>query len=392
MHLSRTQRKFILLYARLIELYRTQERVEGGHIQLGGSPKGFYWRDDAGHEREIVELDYLKTHRTAAAPRPPEEDKAPHGSNRLPLQCLDDIIPFLFPARWLPSPVSNDRQGVFSFGENIGLSRGRARYMIDQEYARQVPTYSFATQSKKDAERFTAAHGGLYLLYRHDVNSVTRKAGDAQGLLVRAAISIRYPVPYSSRDTRNQGLRRVRCKVNLPSYNEARPALLYKYDGYVVPQRERWCWLLQARPVRDDSDISDLILMYTNTPTSRADGTPYPIQGVMMTQSQDGLVPTISKVVLFRLPGVKVQDTPVPQTVQHEVPEADLPKYLGAYQSMEPNDERSFMRSAPATIDLADRATWNLKEGEIDWDYQDAEAIKLLFQGGAPLNSDGLHE
>jgi hypothetical protein len=389
MHLTRTQRKFILLYARLMELYRSHEPVRGGHIELYGPPKAFVWRDSKGREREIVQLDYLKEHRTAAVPRRPHPDE--FDARRVPLDTLDEIIPDLFSNMPRGSaPVSNDRQGVFSFAENIGLSRGRARYIIDQEYARQVPSYSFATQSAADADRFTAAHGGLYLLYRHDINSVTYKTGNAQGLLARGALSIRYPVPYNARDSLGKGLRRVRCKLNLPSYNDERPAPIYKYDGYVVRRGERWCWLLQARPVRDESGFSDLILMYTNLPDGN---THAPIEGVMLTQNQeDDLVPTISKVVLCRIPGVRVETVHTHKEIVRDVGQTDLPRYLESYQAMTPFDERKFMRTTPATINLADGASWNKKADGIEWDYKDKDAIELLFQGGAPLNSAGLHD
>jgi len=74
MQLTRAERKLILLYARLVELYERNEPVGGGYFHIGGTPRAFFWKNGAGQELPIGGFDYIRDHRTAARPRDDSED------------------------------------------------------------------------------------------------------------------------------------------------------------------------------------------------------------------------------------------------------------------------------------------------------------------------------
>lgn len=374
MHLGRAQRKIILFHARLQELLCTGATIQRGRVEKSGEGDPiFVLNCGPGNEVKLVKVKDIRKH--CATVKPWSKT----------LEALDPVVTTLFPRGWKHSaPVSDPKKriGVFTFARKIGFDRPRARYILDYEYARQLPTFSAVTMERSKANDFVSSFGGLYYLYRHDLNEQTNKRNQPQGVLVRSTVSIRYPVPYAPKRTDKGNITRVRCKINIPSYDGI-SADLHKYDGYVSRGgRHWWNWLLQLRPKIDQrSDTEDLVLMYTEAGNSRREEDA-PTMGVMLTQNQeDKLAPTVSTIVLLRDSRYQVDYRKLDRCPP-EKRGPDFPEYLSNYYSLVPKDERDFMRKLPKVIDLSKSSRWA---------HTDRIAVGALFDGWDKVNRIGLH-
>lgn len=381
MYLGRAQRKIILLYARLFELAATGDPVNGGKVIKSDELFQFVTSQSSKQPRKnLVDLVEVRELQKQRAQRKPNAET---------LAALDRVVSLVFPTnpRTLHSISDPKRQlDVFSFAVRLGFTASRARYIIDYEYASQLPTYSAVTQSSARAREFCLKHGGLYSLYRHENNNVTRWNNEPHGVVTRSTLSIRYPVPYKAHEADGQGDSRVRCKLNVPGYGKRAPAV-YKYDGYVASNRHWSQFLLQGRPgMERNPDSEDLILMYMERFTDADDPT-RPRRGVILTQNQDDeLNPMVSTVVLIREPGYRVDTFDIPEPPRPKKKE-NLAAYYSSYFAIKNTDgvevdEQEFMRSRPRVIGLSDARSWS---------DTDAIAVQALFDGWSGLNIRGLH-
>jgi len=220
-------------------------------------------------------------------------------------------------------------------------------------------------------------------MYRHDRNSITDRHYGPLGIMTRATISIRYPVPYTPLASKSEGRSRIRCKLNIPATSErtdgSQPVEVYKYDGYVSRSGKYWQWVFQGRPDdRRQHRGDDMLLMYTKR--VRIENTSV-ITGVMLTQNQEkSAVPTVSTIVVIPDPGNESRVRKIIiRALKSSQQEA---KYLANYFELEGTSEGEFMRTLPRVIDLASSADL----GDVD-----KSALKLLFSGLSNVNTSGLY-
>lgn len=371
MHLPRFQHKVILLFARLMELKTTRAPIAGGYIALTeDAQKDFVLRTPAG-DHKLVGFKELELHRAVRKPQP--------GKN---LGNLDRVACLLFPDAWSDRhPVSADKVLLSAFSEGIGIDRGRSRYIIDHIHASELPTFSSVTQKAAPGRHFTERYGGLYYVYRLDENDATRNCGFPRGALVRATLSIRYPVPHKPHASERKGECRIRCKLTIPGYGPRWNGGPIFYDGYVGAKGPWHQFLLQARrdpTVPTPRPGDDLILMYTEALSDKTSGETTFTHGVMLTQNQEvNMVPTVSSVVIERQPDYKVK--------QHSI--SGLEKLDPAYEylrtlyrlekQLEPEDESVFMNT--------NAKVFSPHNTEV------TRAVVALFEGWGRLNKRGLY-
>ena len=365
MYLPHSQKKLILLSKRLEELAETGRKINSGFVAVVHTALGDQYRFSrkGAAPHDLFECRALQSHLT---------DQKPHEKTLL---IADESLLALYPKGWADDhPISGEATGVFEFANRIGYDNSHARYLIDVTCAAKLPSFSAVTLTNASARKFTEDFGGLYYLYRHDRNRRVRKAPYNEGILVRATLSIRYPVPIKSLGSNKKGQSRIRCKLNLPAYDRNRPAgsepEIYKYDGYVSKKGKWWQWIFQVRqsdPPRKP-DLIDLMLMYTESP-SNIEGFEI-LKGVMMTQNQGAdLRPTVSSVVLIRKPEFSVR-------YRDDKDSYDL---VGLRTN---SDEKDFMRKTSSILDLGNKAGWH-KHDEL--------ALLELFKGWDKINFRGLH-
>lgn len=371
MHLPKSQHKIMLLYARLMELQATHQMLPGvGYLSLTEDKKRSFIIHPEGAlagqwEPLRLSVDELKKH---CAVRKPQT-----GAKLAP---LDEIVLKLFPGDWSqPKPVSSDPVSLTEFGARIGLERGRSRYIIDYIHASELPTYSSVTQKAATAQRFAERYGGLYYVYRHDLNDVTKSIGFEHGAIARATLSIRYPVPYKPLSSARKGERRIRCKLTLPGYGRQRIGPIL-YDGYVGTKGPWHQFLFQAR--RDPEGAGkrrseDLILMYTEA-LADASAPDSITRGVMLTQNQEtDLTPTVSSVVIARQRDFRIKKETIKRLDSLDAEH----HYLRTFYKLIPEDESRFMnRNAKLFKPL---------------DPEVADVAMALFNGWSRLNVRGLH-
>jgi hypothetical protein len=382
MQLPKAQHKIMLLYARLIELGTTGETVGGIHNKgristAAGNKNGdpsFYFHPPREAQKELVGVRKLKM--LCAA-------RAPH--SKTTKKHLDDIVLELFPRQHHDDhPVSSDEVTVRAFADRIGFDRQRARFIIDSMRASELPTYNAVSQGWAPAERFAARYGGLYYLYRHDLNDHTRTNDAPAGVIVRATLSIRYPVPYRAYDAmKKRGESRIRCKLIIPAYGGRNASRSLSYDGFVGPKGRWHQFLFQARRNSKDPhtrEREDLILMYTEGLARPDEKEPRFTRGVMMTQNQEHeLTPTVSTIAIVRVPEHRIEKKSVPGLKRI----ADTHPYLDHYYRLTPQDEHDFMKDHAQIFHLDDLAT--TKKPEL------GAAARELFKGWPALNTYGLH-
>lgn len=379
MHLPRSQRKLIVLFTRFAELYKSKDPLPLGEVSVttDGEPHIVLLNKDKKIIEEFpVSERVLKKWRTKITP------------HKEKLQEIDATVIRWFPGKWkdITDPISDPEKKLplFKFAEKIGIDASKARYLIDRQFAHDLPTFSSLTSSNTIACNFVREFGGIYYLYRHDNNMQTRTRKFSQGVLLKCTVSIRYPVPYSPLDSERNGFSRVRCKVNIPSINRqlSEP---FKYDGYVSKKGKKWLhWLLQMRPDRstnnNDND-DDLVLMYTERPKPDTTGNIVAC-GIMVTQNQDkDLMPTISTICMIKEKNYKLNEEHVLSgTASASIKK--LSESSGTYFKGSPEDEKRIMRNKLAVIDLSASSTWN----EID-----KLAVEKIFYEGVKVNLKGLH-
>jgi len=361
---------------RLAELYHSQEPLALGQVSITNEGETFFILEKNGRivDDFPVSEKALKRWRTRITP---QKDK---------LQEIDETIMHWFQVDWEGNnhPISDpeNKLPLFRFAEKIGIDAAKARYIIDRQFAHDLPTYSSLTSSTKLACKFVEEFVGVYYLYRHDNISQTSFTNHPQGVLLRCTVSIRYPVPYSPHDSEKYGVSRVRCKINIPSMNShiSKP---FKYDGYVSKKGKNWWhWLLQMRPRGStNDDQEDLVLMYTEKPKTDAAGHIIAC-GVMVTQNQDKeMMPTISTICLIKNKDVTLERATIMSGV-NSTPMKNFPKSLDTYYKCVPKDEKRIMRDELSIIDLSDSSSWN---------DLDKIAVEKTFCGGIKVNLKGLH-
>ena len=370
MHLPRSQRKLILFLARLKELSASEKVVDGLKYELTkGGNKCFEIRHVDGMDKHFEQIEHDTLVRSATK----------HQARKGTAERYDKEVRWAFP-QWDQNvkPVSDPEIGVFTFAKGIGYEPSKARFILDTFHASNLPTFSSMTRTWKEGERFVLEQGGLYHVYRYDLNNVTSRRDDALlGLVTKSTLSVRYPVPYRpSQSDNNRESCRVRCKLNLPGYGPNSPEI-YKYDGFVSPRGGWQQWLFQSRS-RNDEIQNDVLLMYSR-PLPRKDGEPQNLEGMMLTQNQDrDLTPTCSKLLIVRNEDYRVTKTPL---FSKSMKTDRSFGYVEDFFELSPNDERDFMRNTHAIIDIS-----NLEHQ----DEADRKAINWLF--ASSLGHPGAHQ
>lgn len=373
MHLTRSQRKITLFHARLSILAQSAETQSGYTVVKTRESEPAFVLERG---EEEIRVGIARDLRDQGVLRKPQDETLAH---------LDAVTARLYPSEVLsPAPFSNDALGVFTFGAAIGFDMPTVRHVIDHAYAGALPTFNAMTMGWAAADRFIGSFGGLYHLYRLDRNEETRAAGHPVGVVVRATLSLRYPVPYKAYQSARKGRCRIRCKLNLPAYDgptrdapqpKGAPPPCYKYDGYVSPKGPAWWqWLFQSRRVSTPQrNEEDLILFYTEK-LKRDLGETDVVRGVMLAQNQaTNLVPTVSKILLTRAQGYAVEK------IDHG---PQRPEQHRASYRLTPEDERPFMRHKHGLVDLANAA---------DWSESDRRAIEAMHAPWADVDLRGLH-
>jgi len=399
MQLSRAHHKVMLFCARLMELAKTGEKVANGkRIWLTGK-KDPVTDEDIGR---FFELSTEDPSNDTSVKKRGEESPFPLAVDALLEYCngkrpqvnttlsvLDKAVHKIYPiGPVVDASASANGMTVPDFANRIRLDPEKARYIIDYLHASRFPTYSAVAQPNTTAKDFIRDYGGLYYIYRHDVNSITSTKEFPLGKIARATLSIRYPLPFKPHAAERMGESRIRCKLAIPSYSTLQeptpksPPLAY--DGYVGTKGDWHQFLLQARLTKKDDATArrheDLILMYTDE-LPDAGGQKRFASGVMLTQSQEKAVkPMIASIVIERCLGYRVENTPIAAL-------ASVPKdfeFLKAnYQlkngnkAPDPLFERTFMKNEPRLLDS---------------NHKDAcEAAFELLKGWEGLNTKGLH-
>jgi len=385
MQLSKAQHKLMLFHARLIELAETQEMVgnEKGTISLGPRPSRisrasrgenaepwFIFERPDKPATEIMSAKKLKELCAARKPNLSTSEKR-----------LDSWVKMLFPLQQplhIDRPVSSDEVTVRVFADRIRLEKERARYIIDYIRASELPTYNAVSQGPAAAARFSGKHSGLYYVYRHDLNEETRW----NSVVVRATLSIRYPVPYKAFGATKRGESRIRCKLVIPTYGERKTASVLVYDGFVGPKGRWHQFLFQAR--RDPKNPrtkkrEDLLLMYTEGLSAR-EGKAGFARGIMLTQNQEHrLTPTVSTIGIVRAGRSRMGKKSVGKLARL----AKTYPYIDHYYPLEPADEHEFMKNHAEVFHIGDAA--KAKDPELGM------IVRKLFEGWPALNTYGLH-
>lgn len=188
---------------------------------------------------------------------------------------------------------SDPLSGAKKYGAALGFSADEVSILIDRS-VHAKPTFTTFSLSPAIAERFVKTYGGLYLLYR--MNVLELSPGERIPLVSRCVLSIRNPIPGT-----RKGVRRVRCKLSVPSLSFAgdNSSPIYKYDGFISPHKqdilrsdagiqERYnhacTWLFQQRHTVGDDSITDaLMLISSGVPGVNNDA---PATAQMLTLSQ----------------------------------------------------------------------------------------------------------
>jgi hypothetical protein len=383
MQLAKAQHKIMLFHARLIELAETAEPVgtEKGTVVIGASVsrKGRVSRKENGESwflyqrlgKDAIDIVSVRKLKMLCAARKPNLT-----TNK---KRLDSWVRILFPANQPNDrPFSSDEITVRAFADRIKLDKERARYIIDYVRASELPTYNAISQGPASAARFTTKYAGLYYLYRHDLNEETR----SNSAIVRATLSIRYPVPYKAYGATKRGDSRIRCKLVIPTYGDRKTASALTYDGFVGPKGRWHQFLFQAR--RDPKNPrtkkrEDLILMYTEGLSFR-EGKSRLVRGVMMTQNQEHrLTPTVSTIGIVRAIAGRMKKKRVSNLNE---PAKSYP-YLDHYYHLAPRDEHDFMKKNAQVFYMGDPSTKK--------DVELSTIVRKLFKGWPALNTYGLH-
>jgi hypothetical protein len=329
---SQIRRKLMLLNHRLRTL--KGKRVGNGVLDIGaGSKAPWTLTDDKGFERSLFPAAALEGYASSA-----------NKFNNSIMDPIEEVVCWLFPGDWPSSEPIRDRGiSVLEFGELLGLEKPHSRYIIDKHYAANFPMFSALEQSNNAALKFCESFAGCFCLYRYDINQEVNFKRFPNGILIRASLSVRYPVPQKPFFADGKGGSSIRTKLNVPSYRD-KGFSLYEYDGLVGIKTGRkitkkkshkkwWTWLFQGRFGDEFKHIEDFILMYTEAFT---DENQRWAQGMMLTQNQDNYnTPTHSYIVLHREPGY---------TLVQQEGECESPYFFVS------PDEKEFMGSQVASI------------------------------------------
>lgn len=326
----------MLLYSRLKSL--KAKEVPGGTLEL----KDDYWRIKYpnGRIETLFCASNLKGYATSISKY--QDDK---------MTELEALVHRLFPAtRSIAQPIREAKLTPAQFSEMIGIHAAQGRYVVDCLYSSHFPMFSAFEQSSTAADEFCQKFAGCYYLYRYDFNQAVDDEKYPNGLLIRATLSIRYPVPYKAYTTESDATKSVRAKLNLPSYHDT-DFELYEYDGIVgmkagrkisSKKKQWWTWLFQGRFGDDNSHIEDLALVYTEAMTHHDQQWAH---GSMLTQNQDNdNTPTQSNIVIYRDPAYRLTER---QDTQGSV-----------YLCLDP-DENEFMSRRTACLDPGDKTQLN---------------------------------
>jgi len=342
---SSSHRKFMLLKHRLLTLNGVKDGIPGGTVTTIPEKRPWWgFKFENGYEIPIVEKSTLDNYVLGRNPQRTSKDK----KDPLPINVLNESLCHVFPelAKATSEPISDSENlSVSKFGQIIGLTKDESRYVIDKEYAANFPMLRSLSIGPKPAKMFCKEYGGCCSLYRHDQNSVTAERGYPNGVLIRAAVSVRYPVPHKSFGSQSKGACNIRAKLNLPSYSHKK-LKTYEYDGLVGHAGSTWwAWMFQGRFGDSNTAIEDLMMMYTGDLQKKTDGI---TQGEMLTQNQDSSnTPTSSNVVLIREPGYEF--------IEKENNERKHYCTMSA-------DEDEFMHETPKIINLNAPETWEFNE------------------------------
>lgn len=386
---NRSQRKIILLYEKLEEL------CAQGCIHRTSTTPQCYEADWLSAETIPIQVKDIQGWRF-------ESD--PHDTSQNKLNAVvRDYFPDAFP---VDDPITNDDFDVLDFGKSLGITEDRARYVIDSYFACHLPNYSALTQAEPEANAFIEQFGGLYYLYRYDRNSALPSVPiEHSGIVIRAGISVRYPLPFTtlvSKRGKRRRWRRVRCKLVAPLYITSKPkkrTASYEYDGFVSPALggHFMHWLLDSRgyPSRAGQHMQqrykDVALMYSESPKPmNGSGGKFTVAiGTLLTQNQaNKFVPAASTIVLIGLTQYRVRRQSV-MSSERITPSRGKrkPDYADEYYSLydetteHPFNEKQFTETAPQLLRL---------DQYREWDEIDQLAVPYLLTGWSELNAFGL--
>jgi hypothetical protein len=364
--------KIAILLTRLEDLARAtkdpKKKGSGNTLSVEKLPKKFDVHVPSVTKPVSIDIELLEDHRATVVP------------TSVVARQIDQFVVAVFAngRSDVTYPIHDPQRttSVYDFAALVGISHSRARYIVDHTHASFLPTYSAVTQKKAESSRFVKDFGGLYTLYRHDRNAITQDKGYALGVLVRCALSIRYPLPYKPAKSEKQGRSRIRCRLTIPNYSEPGEGKYHYYDGSVGISNPRWLqFLFQRRPEESRRNaMEDLILMYTNVPDLEADAKSPSCEGVMLTQNQDHaarFMPSVSSVVIMRNTEYKVVEN-----------KGAKPEYLEPPFQLVPDQEHEFVDKTTKILDLTAAS---------EWDDQDRAAILALHESGLRVNVHGLH-
>ena len=342
---SSSHKKFMLLKSRLESIKDKKGIISGGKIIIDKSGNRHIWCFFYNNKGSVPIIEKETLDRYVAGGGFHQKSKT---GQKTPVDILNESLCQIFPklTQFTSEPILDSvNLSVLQFGESIGIGKNEGHYIIDKEFGEHFPMLNSLSVTPKDAEKFCEKSSGCYYLYRHDCNSVTTKKGYTNGALIRAAISIRYPIPHKSYESGNNGHCNIKAKLNLPSYSH-KILKKYEYDGLVGEAgKDWWSWMFQGRFGDSHRSFEDLMMMYSG---KLEDETNNITQGIMLTQNQDDKnSPTSSNIVLIREPGY--------QFLEKE-------NKLGeTYYTMSPNEE-IFMCETPEIIDLNSPKTWGANE------------------------------
>lgn len=352
--MERIHRKLILLHHKLSKLCEQSSKIGGRQVEILGNK---YVIKLNAHENSPYEIS-KKVLEGNIRGSVPEEATA---------KLYDRFVTRLFRKdfNFVRDPISdaNKRLSVFEFGNCIGFSRAQSRFILDHSFAAVFPSFSTFSVGNATTRKFAEAHGGVYYLYRLDRNEALRKQGFPLGVVSRADVIVRYPVPYKGLSLTGGKSFRIRCKMNIPEYPDPNeypvpkgyPNLtedpdFFKYDGFVSKKGSTWWqWLFQSRQ-GEKRNSEDLILMYSQQKPVRKHINDHGLEirrGKMLYQRQtNNMEPVASEIILTRVPGHRV--------VQVDAPNEEISSILkessGRYFETSP-PEREAARS-PKLFDL----------------------------------------
>ncbi|MGI1677969.1 MAG: hypothetical protein K6L75_04505 [Cellvibrionaceae bacterium] len=334
---SSKHRKLMLLRHRLNVLKNIPAGLNGGTVTTVGNKPEWVVLFKNGNEIPVVNKEALDDYVLGRS----LQDKNKKIGKERPIDRLNANLCELFPKieKVTKDPLSDSKKlSVSMFGVLIGLAKEECRYIIDKEYAANFPVLRSLSLTKTKALDFCRRFSGCYSLYRYDNNPAVRARNYSSGILLRGAVSIRYPVPHKPFGSARKGSLNVRVKLNLPSYTNKK-VKVYEYDGLVsLAGKKWWSWVLQGR--FGDAAKEDLITMYTDDLVD--DSTAFAM-GLMLTQNQDDHnSPQSSDVVLMRHTGYTLREK-----------QGEGEKFWSLYP-----DEDEHMESIPKIIDMNDQESW----------------------------------